>query len=104
MARATESSEWGARWRTEPQAGWTACRVLDVTLSGAVLQVADDAVAAPIGETCFLQIDSIAEDEVGVTMRAVVVGAEGCCVEVEFEARREEQLLLHLLVRLHALV
>lgn len=105
VARATDSSEWGARWRAESQSGWTACRVLDVTLSGAVLELAGTAAAqAPVGETCYLQIDSIAEDDVGITMRAVVVGGERGCVELEFDARREERLLLHLLVRLHAVV
>ena len=56
----------------------------------------------------FLQIDTIADDEVGIMMRAVVRDVElretgAPVVQIEFSARREEQLLLHLLVRLHAL-
>lgn len=85
--------------------------MLDVTLNGAALELGDDdALAdAAIGAPCLLQIDSIAEDDVGIVMQAVVCGmregdAGRLVLDVEFSARREERLLLHLLVRLHALV
>ncbi len=56
-----------------------------------------------------LQIDTIADDEVGITMQATVErierAADGRLIaEVAFSARREERMLLHLLVRLHELV
>jgi len=85
--------------------------VLDVTLTGAVLELGDDGAftAAAVGAQCLLQIDSIADDDVGIVMQAVVCDMreddDGRPVlDVEFSARREERLLLHLLVRLHALV
>jgi hypothetical protein len=56
-----------------------------------------------------LQIDSIADDEVGITVNATIQRVarndDGTVVaDVEFSARREERMLLHLLVRLHELV
>jgi hypothetical protein len=73
-----------------------------IELSG---DVPDDIVERPL----LLQIDSIADDEVGITVNATIQGVErnddGTVVAaVEFSARREERMLLHLLVRLHQLV
>ena len=56
-----------------------------------------------------LGIESIAADEVGITVPATIqrleLSADGSVVaEVEFGAGREERMILHLLVRLHELV
>jgi len=89
---------------------WCRCRLLDISLDGGVIElggaVPDGALAE---QTLVLQIDSIADDEIGITMPATVLrverGGDGSVVsEVAFSARREERMLLHLLVRLHELV
>jgi hypothetical protein len=102
--------DWRARYRLDPAAPWAECRLLDITLTGAVIELADELPVGGDAERPFeLQIDTIADDEVGITMQAVIHGhgrndAGQPVVDVEFSARREERLLLHLLVRLHSLV
>jgi hypothetical protein len=89
---------------------WSECQLLDISLTGALVELAGDVPDGPVCDLPFaLQIDSIAEDDVGVTMRARVLAvecrdADMIVAEIEFDARREERLLLHLLVRLHTLV
>lgn len=116
--------DWQARYRLDPDGPWGECRVVDITLTTATLELADEswveradtlAVEGPfslpaalaVGGPFSLQIDTIAEDDVGITMQAAVCHVQrsdrGPVVEIEFRARREEQLLLHLLVRLRAL-
>ena len=102
--------DWRAQYRCDPDAPWSECTLLDVTLTEATVELADAPSSEIVDEQpFFLQIDTIADDEVGITMCAVVRRVElretGVpVVQIEFRARREEQLLLHLLVRLHALV
>jgi hypothetical protein len=102
--------DWRAQFRVDPAAAWSECRLVDISLTGARLELLDEpADLGPAGHPCFLQISSIAGDDVGIVMRAVVVAHERGdtgrpVVEIEFDARREESILLHLLVRLHALV
>jgi len=103
--------DWHALYRLGPDAPWSECRLLDVTLTDATIELLDvPAPAVPEEQPVFLQIDSIADDDVGITMSAVVRdtcashGTGAPVVRIEFRARREEQLLLHLLVRLHTLV
>lgn len=109
-ARRRASLAWDARYRLDPDASWSTCRLLDVTLTDAEIELSD---SLPIDrvedQPFFLQIDTIAEDQVDLTMRAVVrdvsLDDTGMPVaRVEFDARREERLLLQLLVRLHTLV
>jgi hypothetical protein len=102
-----DAAEWLAHYRFDAQGDWRECSVLDISLDRAEIELhdarPDEGAAGPF----FLQIDSVAEDEVGV-----IVGAEirRCgltddgrrIVGVDFSARREERMLLHLLVRLHA--
>ena len=102
--------DWRAQYRCDPDAPWCECTLVDVTLTEATIEL-DETPAREIvaGQAFELQIDTIADDDVGITMRAVVLhvelDADGTpVVQIEFSARREEQLLLHLLVRLHALV
>jgi hypothetical protein len=103
------AESWGASCRIGDDESWSACRLLDISLDGGTIElsgdVPDDAAEVPL----LLQIDSIADDEVGITVNATIQGvernADGTTVaEVEFSARREERMLLHLLVRLHQLV
>jgi hypothetical protein len=103
-----ESLDWQAHYRLDPDSPWTECRMVDVTLTTATVELGDELPDDALDEhPFFLQIDSIADDDVGIVMQAVVrdaqPGGAGPVVEIEFRARREEQLLLHLLVRLHAL-
>jgi hypothetical protein len=106
---------WRARFRIEavPEPSespeWSECRVVDVTLTGATVELLDASQDVTNDQRCLLQIDSIAADDVGIVMRAVARGRwsgdDGRSVlDIEFDARREESLMLHLLVRLHALV
>ena len=102
--------DWRARYRGDLEGPWAECTLVDVTLTEATIALAETPTSEIVGGQPFeLQIDTIADDDVGITMRAVVLhvelGAAGIpVVQIEFSARREEQLLLHLLVRLHALV
>ena len=102
--------DWRAQYRCDPDAPWCECTLVDVTLTEATVELADAPSSAMVdGQPFFLQIDTIAHDEVGIMMRAVVRHVElreagAPVVQIEFNAGREEQLLLHLLVRLHALV
>ena len=102
--------DWRAQYRCDPDAPWSECTLVDVTLTEATIDLAETPAREIVAGQAFeLQIDTIADDDVGITMRAVVLhvepGAGGTpVVQIEFSARREEQLLLHLLVRLHALV
>jgi hypothetical protein len=105
-----EAIDWRAQYRLDPESAWSECRVLDLSLTGAQVELAQDLPGdGCVGQPFFLQINSIAGDDVGIVMRAVVTaderGTAGCpVVEIEFDARREERILLHLLVRLHTLV
>ena len=110
LAPSHQAKSWGVTYRFGTDDDWCACRLLDISLDGGVIElggaVADGAFAEP---SLVLQIDSIADDEVGITMPATVQrierAADGRVVaEVAFSARREERMLLHLLVRLHELV
>ena len=104
------SLDWRARYRGDADPTWAECTLVDVTLTEATIELAEAPAREIVAGQAFeLQIDTIADDDVGITMRAVVLdvepGADGTpVVQIEFNARREEQLLLHLLVRLHALV
>ena len=104
------SLDWRARYRSDEDGPWAECTLVDVTLTEATIELADAPTSEIVAGQAFeLQIDTIADDDVGITMRAVVLHAEPgptgtSVVQIEFSARREEQLLLHLLVRLHALV
>jgi hypothetical protein len=101
------AESWGASYRLGDEETWSDCRLIDISLDGGSIelagQVPDDAAALPM----LLQVDSIADDEVGITIPATIQHLERndtVVAEVEFSARREERMLLHLLVRLHALV
>jgi hypothetical protein len=96
--------DWRVRYRLDGDGTWAECRVVDITLSGAVVELDGEVPDGPF----LLQIDSIAADEVDITVPGVVRGLDRSAVgrpvvELEFGGRREEQLLLHLLVRLHSL-
>ncbi len=102
--------DWRARYRLDPAAPWADCRLLDITLTGAVIELTEELPDGEYAEHPFhLQIDTIADDDVGITMQAVIQDcgrndAGQPIVGIEFSARREERLLLTLLVRLHTLV
>ena len=106
---ARDSAGWGARCRVGDDGAWSDCRLVDITLTGALIELADDVPDGSLDELpFFLQIDSIAEDEVGIIMRAVIRRVEQddgrSIADIEFSGGREERILLHLLVRLHTLV
>jgi hypothetical protein len=104
------AQSWGVTYRFGSDQDWCACRLVDISLDGGVIELGGAVPEGPFDELSFvLQIDSIADDEVGVTMPATVQrvtrGEDGSVVaDVAFSARREERMLLHLLVRLHELV
>lgn len=106
--------DWRARYRVGADASWADCRILDISLGGAVVELSDETsievpADASADEHFILRIDTIADDDVGIVMQAVIQDrglsdAGRPVVDIEFSARREERLLLHLLVRLHSLV
>ena len=104
------AKSWGVTYRFDTEQDWCACRLLDISLDGGLIELGGAVADGACTEESFvLQIDSIADDEVGITMPATVQhierAADGRVVaEVAFSARREERMLLHLLVRLHELV
>jgi len=104
------SHSWGVTYRLDTDQEWCRCRLLDISLDGGLIELCGPVPDGSLAEQVLtLQIESIAEDEIGITMPATVVrlerGADDSVVaEVAFSARREERMLLHLLVRLHELV
>jgi hypothetical protein len=106
----SRAESWGATYRIGDDETWSSCRLLDISLDGASIELSGVVVEDDLAEVPFLlQIDSIADDEVGITVRATIQHLEqrddgSVVAEVEFSARREERMLLHLLVRLHELV
>ena len=105
-----QAQSWGVTYRFGTGQEWNRCRLLDISLDGGVLELCGAVPDGSLAEQVLtLQIESIAEDEIGITMPATVLhlerGEDGSVVaEVAFSARREERMLLHLLVRLHELV
>ena len=105
-----QAQSWGVTYRFGADQEWCRCRLVDISLDGGVIELFG---GVPDGSgtehSLVLQIESIADDEVGIMMPAAVrhlePGADGSVIaDVAFSARREERLLLHLLVRLHELV
>jgi hypothetical protein len=101
--------DWHAQYRLDPATSWSECRLLDITLTGALIELPDDPPHLLADHPFFLQISSIADDDVGIVMRAVVTVHEPAhhgisVIEIEFDGRREERMLLTLLVRLRTLV
>ena len=84
------------------------CRVLDVSLDGAALELSDTALVGGLVGLLHLQIASVAGDQPGVVIRAVIrrtSQADGgrVIVGVEFSVlRADERQLLQLLVGLRA--
>jgi hypothetical protein len=97
---------WSARYRFDPLSGWRECRIVDLSFEGATVELDDIARGEAVIGKLDLEISSIASDQVGVTLRTVIRGADRLpagrvVVDVGFAHwRREESLLLHLLVGL----
>ena len=65
------SVEWRARYRFAPAAPWADCRLLDISLTGAVVALAEELPdGSHVDQPLLLQIDTIAGDDVGITMQA----------------------------------
>ena len=99
--------DWSAHYRFDHRGDWRECSVVDISLDWAEIELRDARPEEGGSGPFFLQIDSVAEDEVGVIVGAEirhrkVLDDDRLIVGVEFSARREERMLLHLLVRLHA--
>lgn len=109
IADAPRAASWGASCRIGDR-DWSACRLLDISLDGAAIELDADVPDGLSTDLAFVvQIESIADDEVGIAVPATIERVEhdahGRVVAVvTFSARREERMLLHLLVRLHELV
>jgi hypothetical protein len=104
---ARDAASWSARYRFDHQEIWRECSVIDITLDDAEIELHDTAHDVVHPGPFFLHIDSVAEDDVGITVGAVIRRHDERddgrqIVGIEFSARREERMLLHLLVRLHA--
>jgi hypothetical protein len=102
-----ERGDWSAHYRFDHGGDWRECSVVAISLDDAEIELFDGRPDEGRSGPFFLQIDSVAEDEVGVIVGAEIRQCEvlddgRVIVGVEFSARREERMLLHLLVRLHA--
>ena len=100
-------ADWTARYRLDPNDAWRGCRVIDVSFDGAALELMSISLVDGLVGPIYLQISSVAGDQVGVGIRAVIRRREQLdgrvIVGVEFSVlRAEERNLLHLLVGLRA--
>lgn len=99
-------SDWVARYRYNPNSEWRSCRVVNVSVDDAAVELDDVLRHEPVTGRFYLQISSVAGDEVGVTIRADprhhVRSADGRPIAgIEFDTlRSEERDLLRLLVAL----
>ena len=109
-AEVAQAQSWGATYRIGADVAWSPCRLVDISLDDALIELGGELPAGPlVGLPLVLGIESIADDEIGITVPATITRLElssdgGIVAAVHFGARREERMLLHLLVRLHELV
>ena len=100
------AAEWSARYRFDAGSEWRQCLIVDLSFDGAAVQLYDVAPHEALVGPLDVEISSIARDEVGVALRTIIRdadrrSADRVIVDVEFAHwRREESLLLHLLVGL----
>jgi hypothetical protein len=103
------AADWAARYRLDERDEWRACRVVNVSLDGAALELVGVTFVEALTGPIIVQIASISGDEIGVTVRAVIRRHEQLesgqvLVGVEFSVLRdEERRLLRLLVGLRNL-
>jgi hypothetical protein len=65
-------AEWAAQYRYDTTAPWRGCRVIDVSLDGAAVELYDSADDEPELGRFYLQVCSVVGGEVGVTVRAML--------------------------------
>jgi hypothetical protein len=105
-SRLETAGEWSARYQLGLGSEWRECRIVDLSFEGAAVELHDVAPLEPLVGPLSVEISSIASDQVGVELRTVIrhadlLEADRAIVDVEFAHwRREESLLLHLLVGL----
>ena len=102
-----DSGSWSAQYRFDVEDRWRQCDVVDISLDAAEVELHEAARDQLRPGPFYLQIDSVADDQVGIIVGAVLrrheVLSDGrVLASVQFSDRREERMLLHLLVRLHA--
>jgi hypothetical protein len=100
-----DPADWPARYQFDAHSDWRDCRIIDLSFEGAAVELYDVEPVDPLVGRLNLEISSIASDQVGVALRTVIRRVDrpsdrGVVVDVDFAQRREESLLLHLLVRL----
>jgi hypothetical protein len=101
-------ADWSARYRLDGDDPWRDCRIADVSLDGAALEVHDATLVEGLDGPIDLQIISITGGDVAFTVRGVIrrrwQSENGqVMVGLEFSVlRAEERNLLHLLVGLRA--
>ena len=103
-------SNWSARYRFDTTAEWRDCRIIDVSLDGAAVELYNHNAVESITGMLHLEIDSGAGDQIGVALGAQIrhsvrLQDVRLLVGVEFAALgRDERNLLHLLIGLRSLV
>jgi hypothetical protein len=65
-------ADWTAQYRYDTAGPWRACRVIDVSLDGAAVELYDDEEHEPEVGRFYLQVCSAVDGEVGVTVRATL--------------------------------
>jgi PilZ domain len=99
-------TDWLAQYRYDPSSDWRPCRVVNVSRTGAEVELGEPLVHEPVTGLFFLQVRSVAGDEVGVTIRAHlrrrVRTEDGRAVAgIEFQPLDDhEASLFHLLIGL----
>jgi hypothetical protein len=98
-------ADWSTRYRLEPVTEWRDCRMIDVSMRGAAIELYDLADGEALTGRMFLEIASIAGDQVGVAVsgllqRGARLDSGRVIVSVELLGLRPDQTkLLRLLVR-----
>ena len=100
------TADWPGRYRFDERDEWRACRVVNVSLDGAVLEVGGVTFLELLSGPIALEIASVVSDETGVALRAVIrrknqLDDGRVLLGVEFGVLRdEERNLLLLLIKL----
>jgi hypothetical protein len=103
-------ADWAATYRFDPRVPWRHCRVIDVSLDGAAIELYGTDDDEPLTGGLYVQVGSVVEDEQGIVIRTMArrqvrMASGRVIVGVEFGTLHpDERQLLQLLVSLRSFV